>query len=185
MSSADETPLREGKLPPGHQVRPENDNHPPELRLPFRIWLKKYFYKAFNGTMSLLGGMKLTLGYLFSPGKVVTQQYPENRDTLQMTRRFRGSVIMPHDEEGEHKCTGCTLCDKACPNGSIDVLHTKSKSDKKVLGKYVYRLDQCTLCNLCIEACPYDAIRMGQGFEFSTVNKEDLVLILNKKEGRS
>jgi NADH-quinone oxidoreductase subunit I len=139
---------------------------------------------VFKGIMSLIDGMSLTFSYLINPKKVVTQQYPENRETLKMTKRFRGQVIMPHDEQGEHKCTGCTLCDKACPNGTISVLNKTNLKGKKVLGKYIYRLDQCTLCNLCIEACPFDAIRMGGEFEFSTENKEDLTLTLNKKEGR-
>jgi NADH-quinone oxidoreductase subunit I len=138
----------------------------------------------FTGILSLIQGMLLTLSYLVNPKKIVTQQYPENRDTLELPQRFRGQVIMPHDEQGEHKCTGCTLCDKACPNGTISVLNTTNTKGKKVLGKYIYRLDQCTLCNLCIEACPFDAIHMGREFEFSTQNKEDLTLILNKKEGR-
>ncbi len=137
-----------------------------------------------TGILSLLQGMALTFSYLINPKKIVTQQYPENRDTLQMAQRFRGQVIMPHDEEGEHKCTGCTLCEKACPNGTISVLNKTNTKGKKVLGKYIYRLDQCTLCNLCIEACPFDAIHMGREFEFSTQNKDDLTLILNKKEGR-
>ena len=139
---------------------------------------------AIGGAASLLNGMRITLSTLLNPKKVVTQQYPENRETLKFPERFRGSVYMPHDENDENNCTACTLCEKACPNGTISILPTKNIAGKKVLGQYVYRYDQCTLCNLCIEACPFDAIRMDHEFEAATTQKGGLVMILNKKEGR-
>lgn len=143
-----------------------------------------YFEKIFKGVTSLLSGMWLTLGYLVNPKKVVTQQYPENRDTLKMSQRFRGSVIMPHDDNNDHNCTGCKICEKACPNGTISILNTKNEKGKKVLGQFVYRLSQCTLCNLCIEACPFGAIDMGPEFEWSDFSRKPLDQVLNKKEGR-
>jgi NADH-quinone oxidoreductase subunit I len=133
---------------------------------------------------SLLKGMKITFRYLSRPSRTVTREYPENRDTLKFPERFRGQVVMPHDEKGEHTCTACTLCEKACPNGSISILTTKNIASKRVLGAFVYRLSSCTLCNLCIEACPFDAIRMGHGFEMATYARDPLDLILNKTEGR-
>ena len=108
------------------------------------------------------------------PKRVVTREYPENRDTLTFPERFRGQVVMPHDEQGDHNCTACTLCEKACPNGSISILTTKNIASKRVLGQFVYRLSSCTLCNLCIEACPFDAIKMGHGFEMASYDREDL-----------
>ncbi len=144
-----------------------------------------YFIKRpIVGAFSLLTGMGITLKTLCNVTSTVTQEYPENRDTLTMPPAFRGQVIMPHDEEGEHKCTACTLCEKACPNGTISVLPMKNIANKKVLGKYIYRFDQCTLCSLCVEACPFDAIRMGNDFEHATVDKDSLVMVLNEKEGR-
>jgi NADH-quinone oxidoreductase subunit I len=142
--------------------------------------LKSFLGDAFG----LLKGMGVTFGYLKDPKRVVTRQYPENRSTLAMAERFRGQVVMPHDADGEHNCTACTLCEKACPNGSINILTTKNIASKRVLGAFVYRLSTCTLCNLCIEACPFDAIRMGHGFEMASYARDPLELILNKKEGR-
>ena len=143
-----------------------------------------YFSVVFTGIASLLSGMWLTIKYFVNPKKIVTQQYPENRDTLKMTDRFRGSVIMPHDENEDHNCTGCKICERACPNATISIHNTVNEKGKKVLGQFVYRLSQCTLCNLCIEACPFGAITMGQGFEFSDSIKKPLDQTLNKKEGR-
>ena len=137
-----------------------------------------------NDIVSLAKGMVVTLGYLLRPSRIVTQSYPENRETLKFPQAFRGEVVMPHDEQGEHNCTACTLCEKACPNGTISILTTKNIAGKRVLGEFVYRLSSCTLCNLCIEACPFDAIRMGHGFELAGYTRDDLDRILNKKEGR-
>jgi len=129
-------------------------------------------------------GMWVTLKYLVQPKRVVTRQYPENRETLKFPERFRGQVVMPHDENDDHTCTACTLCEKACPNGTISILSTKNVASKRVLGQFIYRFSQCTLCNLCIEACPFDAIRMGHGFEEAAFRREDMIRVLNKKEGR-
>ncbi|MDB5103024.1 MAG: 4Fe-4S ferredoxin iron-sulfur binding domain protein [Fibrobacteres bacterium] len=142
--------------------------------------LRRFLGDAF----SLIKGMNVTFRYIRKPSRTVTREYPENRDTLKFPERFRGQVVMPHDDNGDHTCTACTLCEKACPNGSISILTTKNIASKRVLGAFVYRLSSCTLCNLCIEACPFDAIRMGHGFEMATYSREPLDLILNKTEGR-
>ncbi|MDQ3000435.1 MAG: 4Fe-4S binding protein [Fibrobacterota bacterium] len=135
-------------------------------------------------TWSLVKGMNVTFRYIRKPSRTVTREYPENRNTLKFPERFRGQVVMPHDEQEDHTCTACTLCEKACPNGSISILTTKNIASKRVLGAFVYRLSSCTLCNLCIEACPFDAIRMGHGFEMATYSREPLDIILNRTEGR-
>ncbi|MBU0549556.1 MAG: FAD-binding protein [Candidatus Omnitrophica bacterium] len=46
------------------------------------------------------------------------------------------------------KCTGCSLCIKACPFVAIQV------SDKKA----VIDLDKCNLCGACVPACKFTAI---------------------------
>jgi NADH-quinone oxidoreductase subunit I len=140
----------------------------------------KYLEKIATGFLSLLKGMGVTIRYFISPGKIVTQQYPENQETLIMMDRFRGHLIMTHNEDGENKCTGCGICEKACPNGTISVLTTKDLSGHKVLGRYIYRLSQCTLCNLCVESCPLGAISMGKDFELAVFDRKFLTFILNK-----
>ncbi len=131
-------------------------------------------------------GMKIT-GYYFSHARkeIITQQYPENRETLQMFDRFRGIVEMPHDENNEHACTGCQACEVACPNGSIEILWERivdpeTGKKKKTIDKHVYHFSMCTLCNLCIIACPTDAIVMGQNFEYSVYDRKELTQVLNK-----
>lgn len=146
--------------------------------------LGEYFGTIFKSIRSLLKGMRLTGYYFTHPKEIVTEQYPDNRNTMQMHERFRGEVIMPHDELNEHRCTGCQACEIACPNGTIKII-TKQElqpdgKKKKRIDTFVYHLDLCTMCNMCIEACPTGAIKMGQEFEHSVFDKKQLKKILNK-----
>jgi len=148
------------------------------------VSIKKYFTDIFQGVRSLLRGMKRT-GYYFSHHKeIITQQYPDNRETLVLSERFRGEVVMPHDENNEHACTGCTACELACPNATIKIITkfdiTPEGKKKKAIDKFVYHLELCTMCNLCIIACPTDAIKMSQDFEHSVFDRKKLTKILNK-----
>ena len=144
----------------------------------------KYIKDVWGAVTSLLKGMRRTLYYFTHHKEIITQQYPDNRDTLVLPERFKGEVVMPHDENNEHRCTGCQACEIACPNGTIKVV---TKFDiqpdgrkKKAIDKLVYHLELCTMCNLCIEACPSDAIKMAQTFEHSVFDRNELIKILNK-----
>jgi NADH-quinone oxidoreductase subunit I len=143
-----------------------------------------YFNNMFGAFRSLFTGMRLTMYYFTHPAKILTQQYPENRKTLYIPEKFRGQVVLPHDENNEHKCNGCTLCERACPNGSIKIITaTEGTADgkkRKIIDKWVYNIGMCTFCGLCVEACPSDAIEMSNNFENSLYNREDLIRILNK-----
>jgi NADH-quinone oxidoreductase subunit I len=149
------------------------------------MFLKEYFSDIYNGVSSLLKGMKLT-GHYFIHHKreKITEQYPSNRNTLVMAERFRGEVVMPHDEQNEHACTGCTACELACPNGTIKIITkqelTPEGKKKKAIDTFVYHLELCTMCNLCIEACPTDAIKMSPEFEHSVFDRRHLTKTLNK-----
>src|ERR1051325_3778324 len=107
--------------------------------------LGEYFKTVFRSIRSLWKGMRLTGYYFTHPKEIVTEQYPDNRATLKMADRFRGEVIMPHDEQNEHRCTGCQSCEIACPNGSIKII-TKQEvqadgKKKKRIDTWVYHLD--------------------------------------------
>ncbi|MCX6187276.1 MAG: 4Fe-4S binding protein [Bacteroidetes bacterium] len=148
------------------------------------MFIKEYFGTIYNSIKSLLTGMKLTGYYFTHLDKIVTEEYPDNRSTLKMADRFRGEVIMPHDEKNEHQCTGCQSCELSCPNGSIkiitkQILTTEGKK-KKAIDTWVYHLDMCTMCGMCVEACPTTAILMGNEFEHSQYEKKYLKKVLNK-----
>jgi len=147
-------------------------------------FLTQYFKDIWNAISSLLTGMKRTGWYFIHPKEIITEQYPDNRATLKLADRFRGEVVMLHDENNEHACTGCSACELACPNGTIKIvnkfeLNAEGKK-KKMIDSFVYHLELCTMCNLCIEACPTDAIKMSPNFEHSVYDRKLLTKQLNK-----
>lgn len=147
------------------------------------MFLIDYIKDVTGAVKSLATGMKRTLYYFTHHKEIITQEYPDNRDTLVLADRFKGEVVMPHDANNEHRCTGCTACELACPNGTIKVVTkfdiTPEGKKKKAIDKLVYHLELCTLCNLCVEACPSDAIKMAQTFEHSVYDRTKLTKILN------
>ena len=144
----------------------------------------KYFGDIFYGIKTLLVGMSVTGRYFFSPRAIVTQQYPENRKKLKMFDRFKGEVVMPHDANNQHRCTGCGICEVNCPNGSIEVIservETPEGKKKRIIDRYIYHLSMCTFCGLCIKSCPSDALEWGQQFEHAVFDRAVLTKILNK-----
>lgn len=144
----------------------------------------KYFSEIFGGVRSLLTGMSVTGKYFISPGEIVTEQYPENRATLKMTDRFKGEVTMPHDENNQHQCTGCGICEVNCPNGAIEIITKKVPNESgkfvRAIDKHIYHLSMCTFCELCIKTCPSDAITWGHDFEHAVFDRTKLTKVLNK-----
>ncbi len=151
-------------------------------------FLVKYIKDVFGAVKSLATGMKMTMHYFTHHKEIITQQYPDNRDTLVLPDRFKGEVVMPHNENNEHRCTGCTACELACPNGTIKVVTkfdiTPEGKKKKAIDKLVYHLELCTMCNLCIISCPSDAIVMAQTFEHSVFDRNQLIKVLNKPDSK-
>ena len=142
-----------------------------------------YFSGIFRGLGTLMTGMKVTLKEFFT--KKVTEQYPENRATLVIPERFRGTLHMPHDENGKNKCTACGLCQMNCPNGTLDlavetVTDEETGKKKKVLVKYQYDLGSCIFCQLCTNVCPTNAIEFQNGFEYAVFDRAKLVKTLNQ-----
>ena len=105
---------------------------------------KKYTYLGglVHGISTLATGMKTSIKVYFR--KKVTEQYPENRKELKMFDRFRGTLNMPHNENNEHRCVACGLCQMACPNDTIKVtsetVETEDGKKKKILATYEYDL---------------------------------------------
>jgi NADH-quinone oxidoreductase subunit I len=143
-----------------------------------------YLKEIVTGVWSLLKGMKVTGSYFVRPGTIVTQKYPDNRKKLVMMERFKGEVVMPHNEKNEHKCTGCGICEINCPNGSIEIISKTITAEdgkkKRAIDKHIYRLSMCTFCALCVKNCPSNALAFSQEFEHAVFNRALLIKVLNK-----
>lgn len=152
------------------------------------MFITEYIKEVYHGVASLMKGMKKTGYYFLHPSEIITQQYPDNRNELKLPERFRGEVVMSHDDNNEHACTGCTACELACPNGTIKIITKMDVSPegkkKKALDTFIYHLELCTMCNLCIEACPTNAIQMAQTFEHSVYDRNKLTKKLNQPNSK-
>ena len=68
------------------------------------------------------------------------------------------------------KCTGCSLCVKACPFAALEIVDrdtialaksVEGEGEKKLSRKVaIVDLDKCTLCGACVEACKVEALEL-------------------------
>lgn len=109
----------------------------------------------------------------------ITLQYPEER--MEMTERSRGIVVLLSDKEtGELNCTSCELCMRACPTAAIKIVSHRDENKKRVLDVFEVDNGLCCFCGLCEEACSFSALKMATKYEFSTLNKDDLLWDVDK-----
>jgi len=132
--------------------------------------MKAAFQEIYGGFMSLLTGMRITLGQAFKP--TITVQYP--RQTLKMPDRFRGHIQLVLDPEtGKSRCTACKLCERACPSDCIAVDGAKLEGQKtKSVTDYHLNFTTCSLCGSCIEACPFDAIEFSKDYNVVSFSRD-------------
>ena len=132
---------------------------------------KTYFGEIGHGLKTLATGMKTTWKEYF-------------KDFF--TNKHRGRLTFKRNEDGSYKCTACTLCEKACPNGTIKITahmaeDPETGKKKKVLDDYQYDLGDCMFCQLCTNACNFDAIEFTNDFENAVFDRSKLVLHLNQE----
>ena len=144
--------------------------------------VKDYFSSLGTGITSLLKGMGVTGKEFLTPK--VTESYPDDRKTIQYAApRFRAKLVLKYDAEGHHKCIACGICQRNCPNGTIN-LTTKmvdlpDGKKKRKLDAYMYDLGSCTFCELCVTTCPQNALEFSNDFEQAVFTRSMLDETLN------
>ncbi|HEV2678470.1 MAG TPA: NADH-quinone oxidoreductase subunit NuoI [Aliidongia sp.] len=118
----------------------------------------------------LIGGMLLTLSYMFK--KPVTVNYPYEKGPL--SPRFRGEHVLRRYANGEERCIACKLCEAVCPALAITIEAEPRDDGSRRTTRYDIDMTKCIYCGLCQEACPVDAIVEGPNFEFATETREEL-----------
>lgn len=143
--------------------------------------VKDYFSSLGRGIYSLIQGMEVTGKEFLTPK--ITEKYPENRDNPPVAPRFRATLQLIYDNDGNHKCIACGSCERACPNGTIrlntEMVDTWKGTKKKRLVDYNYDLGSCTFCQLCVSNCPTSAITFSNDFEQAVFTRKKLVKKLN------
>ncbi|OUR79860.1 NADH-quinone oxidoreductase subunit I [Alphaproteobacteria bacterium 46_93_T64] len=121
----------------------------------------------------LASGLSLTLSYMFS--KTVTEQYPDKEKWVPFPR-YRGHHFLNTNEEGDTNCVACELCAKICPCDCIDVVPFEDLKGNRRPKVFDIDLGRCLYCGLCEDACPANAIKLGQHYEYSCENSEELTV---------
>ncbi len=74
----------------------------------------------------------------------------------------------------EERCTGCSTCAQACPDGCILVQTSPREDGSLNIERYEIDFRLCMYCGLCVEACPYDAIQAGGPLDDAVYDFEGL-----------
>ena len=110
-------------------------------------------------------GMMLTMRTLFR--KPFTIEYPEEIRPIPVNARTNLLWF-------EERCTGCSTCAQACPDGCI-LVHTSPREDGSLnIERYEIDFRLCMYCGLCVEACPFEAIQAGGPLDDATYDFESL-----------
>jgi len=141
--------------------------------------MKQYFKNIYEAIVTILIGMGVTLRHLFVPA--VTVQYPHVKREL--PKRSRQQLYVNIDD-----CIGCMQCARACPVDCIYIETIKADKDedlgetsngqKKRLHVIKFDIDmsKCCYCADCVFPCPTECIYMTPEYEFSTLDRTDLLV---------
>jgi NADH-quinone oxidoreductase subunit I len=115
--------------------------------------------------LGIAKGLWVTFKHLFRTP--VTIQYPEEVRPIPVTARTNLIWF-------EERCTGCSTCAQACPDGCILVATSPGEGGALNVDRYEIDFRICMYCGLCTEACPYQAIQAGGTWKDVTGNFQEM-----------
>jgi NADH-quinone oxidoreductase subunit I len=135
----------------------------------------------------ILKGMAVTarnfVGSYFDKERLITVQYPEERNPLPENYRNFPFLIYDDDPHAGLRCVACKICEKECPPQCIYIIKSEDKKPD-YMGKpqfypKVFDIDisVCMSCQICVEVCPFEAIKMDKEFELSRRERFDALLL--------
>jgi NADH-quinone oxidoreductase subunit I len=136
----------------------------------------------------ILRGMAVTarnfLGSYFDKDRLITVQYPEERNPLpENYRNFPFLVYDGDDPQAGLRCVACKICEKECPPQCIYIVKSEDKKSD-YMGKpqfypktFDIDISVCMSCQICVEVCPFEAIKMDKEFELSRRERFDALLM--------
>ena len=126
--------------------------------------------------LELLGGLWLTLKYLFRPK--YTLMYPMEKTP--QSPRFRGLHALRRYPNGEERCIACKLCEAVCPALAITIDSDVADDGTRRTTRYDIDLFKCIYCGYCEEACPVDAIVETRIHEYHMENRGENIMTKDK-----
>lgn len=124
----------------------------------------------------IITGLAITFKHMLK--KPVTVQYPEEKRP--MPPRFRGSIVLTRDPDGEERCVACYLCSGACPVDCISMASAEGENGRRYAAWFRINFTRCILCGLCAEACPTLAIQMSP--EMFPCKRDHMEMIYEKED---
>jgi formate hydrogenlyase subunit 6/NADH:ubiquinone oxidoreductase subunit I len=109
--------------------------------------------------LGIAKGLMVTFKHIFKP--TFTVQYPE--EVRPIPQNARTNLVW-----FEERCTGCSTCAQACPDGCILVATSPGEGGALNIDRYEIDFRICMYCGLCTEACPYQAIQAGGSLKDAT-----------------
>src|SRR2546430_9438078 len=124
------------------------------------------------------------VGSYFDKERLITVQYPEERDPLpENYRNFPFLVYDGDDPNAGLRCVACKICEKECPPQCIYIVKSEDKKPDYIGKPQFYAkvfdidISVCMSCQICVEVCPFEAIKMDKEFELSRRERFDALLM--------
>jgi NADH-quinone oxidoreductase subunit I len=139
-----------------------------------------YFHDIWSGVTTVLEGMWITFGHLFT--RTVTVQYP--KENVPMYERTRAMLVNDAKD-----CGFCLSCKRVCPVGLFTITGVRGEAGDEGLGtlpdgkpkkmhivEFKIDLSKCIYCGLCVDACDTKSLHWAQPQEKPVFDRRKLLI---------